>query len=108
MCRVGLGWVLEEYCVDDECLSAEERQPRPRDPSMVGYPVDYLFLINVRDRPDTYHYRVKVTAPDGKSLVYDGEVETEGNRMGGERCNPTTFGAGLNVGSNGELTTQRP
>lgn len=43
---VGRGWVLEEYCVDDECLSADERQPRPRDYSMVGEPVYYLVLIN--------------------------------------------------------------
>jgi len=104
---VGRGWVLEEYCVDDECLSADERQPRPRDYSMVGEPVYYLVLINVRDRPDTYHYRVKLTAPDGRSVVHDGEVETKGNRMGGERCNPTTFTAVLMVEFNGELTRSR-
>ena len=75
---------------------------------MVGEPVLYTYVIDVRDRPDTYRYRVGLTAPDGRSQVHDGEVETKGNRMGGERCNPTTFVAELHVGFDGSLTTQSP
>ena len=99
----GPGWVLEEYCIDDECLAVDERQFIGS-----GEPLFYSYYIDVRDRPDTYHYRVKLTPPDGRSLVYDGEVETKGNKRGGERCKPTSVSAGLNVGSNGRLTTQSP
>jgi hypothetical protein len=103
----GSGWVLEEYCVDDECLPAAGRRQIAHD-ERYGQPQFYSYGINVRDRPDTYHYRVKLTAPDGRSLVHDGEVGTQGNRMGGELCKPTSVSASLIVGSNGTLTTQSP
>lgn len=90
-----LGWVLEEYCIDDECLSAEQRE------------FEYSYAINVRDRPDTYHYLVKLTASDGRSVVSEGEVETWAPRFDDQTCKPTTFFGRLIVGPNGGVRTQR-
>lgn len=100
-------WVVDRFCVDDECLSASERQPAPDGPE-VGPAVFYSYVIDVSDRPDAYRYRVELTGPDGARHIHDGVVETKGNLMGGENCRPTSAIAALIVDENGQLTTQSP
>jgi len=98
-------WRVDRFCVDDECLSASERQPRPVGPE-AGAPVFYSYAVHVGDQPDTYSYRVEVAAPDGARHAHHGVIETEGNMMGGETCKPTSATASLIVHTDGQLTTQ--
>lgn len=99
----GSGWVLDEYCVDDECLPADKRQIGHD--KRFGGAAFYSYHINVRDRPDTYNYRVKLTAPDGRSVVSEGEVETSADRFDDQTCISTTFSGRLIVRPNGRVTT---
>lgn len=98
-------WRVNWFYVDDECRSASEREPRPVGPE-AGAPVFCSYAIHVGDQPDTYSYRVEVTAPDGARHAHDGVIETEGNTMGGETCKPTSATASLTVDSDGQLTMQ--
>ena len=100
-------FVLDRFCVDDQCLSASERQP-PADGPEAGTPRSIFYGIPVSDQPDTYDYEIELTAPDGTRHVHDGFVETTGNLMGGENCNPTSVSALLLIDDNGELTTNYP
>lgn len=96
-------WTVNRFCIDDQCLPAAERQPDAQEPA-AGTMVFYSYAIEVRDHPDTYRYTIDVTAPDGVTYRHDGSIQTRGNRMGGEVCEPTTANAALTVDADGELT----
>lgn len=93
-------WPVTAFCVDDECIPAGEiRSELPDGARSDGY------VIRVSDRePSLHRYRVELTAPDGTQVVREGDVETTGNRMGGETCRPTTFNASLVVAADGLVT----
>jgi hypothetical protein len=97
-------FVLDRFCVDDQCLSASQRQP-PADGPEAGAPRSIFYALPVSDQPDTYDYEIELTAPDGTRHVHDGVVETTGNLMGGENCKPITVNAVLYIDDNGDVTT---
>ena len=104
----GLAWTLSQFCVDDRCLAAEERQPVHEDNLVL--PPDYFvsYAVNVPNRPETYHYRIVIVPPGGAPLVREGEVPTAGNMSGGENCRPRFSTASIIVTSDGRVVLQAP
>jgi hypothetical protein len=89
------GWTLTRYCLDDECL-AEGQLVAGADFNAVR--------IDVRDRPDTYRYRVEMTTADGRRLAHDGEIKTV-RPYKGDYCQSRSAHGQLNVVPDGRLTT---
>jgi hypothetical protein len=101
---VPAGWELHAFCVDARCLSPSELVP------LDSIPADQpaMYLIEVSDEASVYQYRAEVRSVDGSLFVPQGEVATVGNRLGGEKCRPTMFGAGVTVDETGQVTVQQP
>jgi hypothetical protein len=74
-------WGIAEYCVDETCLSPSQRVPMT-DNAQGEAP--YSYVVDVSDTPRVHHFRIKVTSPEGITYSREGDVETAGNRLGGE------------------------
>lgn len=94
---VPVHWDLEAFCVDANCLAPSELTR-----------LDSMYVIEVSDEASTYRYRVEVRSPDGTLVAPQGEVTTIGNRLGGETCRPTMFGAGVTIDETGRVTIDQP